>query len=315
MHYSQGSLRSGRSVEDSVWWGGGLLCFATMLRYNAPAATLPIVLLLFEWGAGRRSLRRYGLAFVVWLVITLLGFGVSHVLTEKKSHAWHSSVALLDIAGTIYDAPALDDVAVRSLLQGISLVPDSDIQSAFRHAYSPRWWGPLVFGEKRVMMQPIDADARASVSAAWIRCVTTFPGAFFEHRRRVFWRTLALGRPPNSAIWDEFVTEPLENDLLQHRAQRSDVQAWVGLQIRRLEHSIVFRPWAYLLLAVLLLPLCRRSRVAVALLGSGILYELTLLVVAPSSDYRYSHWMIVTTTLGAVVAYHARKRSVDEPRS
>ena len=78
--------------------------------------------------------------------------------------------------------------------------------------------------------------------------------------------------------------------------------------MRRFDGTLLFRPWAYLLLALLLLPLCRRSRLAFAVLTSGIAYVLTLLVAAPSTDYRYSHWMVLTTCLGTVIAVVVRMK-------
>lgn len=285
-----------------------LLSFATTLRYNAPAATFAPVVLLFTWREGLVRWRRYALALGVWLAITGVAFTASRLITDKKAYAWHNSVALLDIAGTLFDAPKLEDGEVRELLAGVPVRATSGLQLAFREAYSPSWWGPLVLGDQRVMDQPDSEAARARVADAWWNLVSTYPRAYFKHRRRVFWAAIALSRPPSAAIWDGFVTEPFEGDLIDHRVHRSDTQAWIAKQIRRFENTLIFRPWAYLLLALLLLPLCRRSRLAFALLTSGIAYVLTLLVAAPSTDYRYSHWMVLTTCLGTVIAVVVRMR-------
>ena len=48
------------------------------------------------------------------------------------------------------------------------------------------------------------------------------------------------------------------------------------------------------------------------LLLSGLLYELTLLPGAPSSDYRYSHWMVICTVV-ALVCIVARRARVSRP--
>jgi len=70
----------------------------------------------------------------------------------------------------------------------------------------------------------------------------------------------------------------------------------------------LFKPWIYLALALLLLPLALRQRDAFALLASGIALEATLVVLAPTPDYRYSHWMVVATCIAIVVLVARRYR-------
>lgn len=285
-----------------------LLSFATTLRYNAPAATFAPVLLLFTWREGLVRWRRYALALGVWFAITGVAFTASRLITDKKAYAWHNSVALLDIAGTLFDAPKLDDAEVRELLAGVPVRRAGELQKAFREAYRPSWWGPLVLGEQRLIDAPDSDVAREHVATAWWNVVTTYPAAYFRHRRRVFWAALGWSRPPSGTIWDGFMTYAGEGDLVDHRVHRSPAQAWIATQVRRFDGTLLFRPWAYLLLALLLLPLCHRSRLAFAVLTSGIAYVLTLLVAAPSTDYRYSHWMVLTTCLGTVIAVVVRMK-------
>jgi len=66
---------------------------------------------------------------------------------------------------------------------------------------------------------------------------------------------------------------------------------------------ILFAPALYLALAItaLVVAALRRQRMAVALLASGILYELSWFVVATDAQYRYSHWMIVSTIIALVL--------------
>ena len=83
----------------------------------------------------------------------------------------------------------------------------------------------------------------------------------------------------------------------------------------RLSRGWLFRPRLYLFLTVLMLPLCR-SRLGWAVLLSGLLYELGLLFVAPSPDYRYSHWMIAAAVIGIVLTFRSRhSQPLAVPRS
>ncbi len=286
-----------------------LICLATTLRYNAPAATLPIVLLLFQWRDGSTRLRRYALAAGVWLVITIVAFGASKLVTGKESHAWHGSVAIFDIGGTLAHAPSMSDEKFRGELIGMTPIPTERIQKKLRkYAYSPAWWGPLLLGDTRIFEAPETQAQRDAVSATWRHVVTKYPGAYLKHRRDVFLAVLGLNDLPTGAVWTGFHTD-LESDLLVHRARHSRLQVAIADLLRVFEDSFVFRPWFYAILALLTLPLCRRSRVAFVLLASGILYELTLVVIAPSSDYRYSHWMIVCTAIGILLAVVSRMRA------
>jgi hypothetical protein len=63
--------------------------------------------------------------------------------------------------------------------------------------------------------------------------------------------------------------------------------------------AIWYAPLVYLLVALVLVPLARRQPVALAMLGSGLGYELGLYFLAPTPDVRYSNYLIVTT----LVAY------------
>ena len=64
--------------------------------------------------------------------------------------------------------------------------------------------------------------------------------------------------------------------------------------MRWLGSTFLFRPYIYLLVTLLLLPLCR-DRLLLALAGSGIGCEAALFLVAPTVDYRYSFWLVVST--------------------
>jgi hypothetical protein len=92
--------------------------------------------------------------------------------------------------------------------------------------------------------------------------------------------------------------------------------AWQGFWIdslKSIDKSSLFRPYLYLVLALLVLPLCLRDRAALVMLASGLAFEASVFVGAPTPDYRYSHWMITATVVGFVIAfahrYHGGKLS------
>jgi hypothetical protein len=70
----------------------------------------------------------------------------------------------------------------------------------------------------------------------------------------------------------------------------------------------MFEPWIYFMLALVLLPLARKHRDVLALLLSGIGMELTLLFLAASPDFRYSHWLVTCVTISLIVLVARRMR-------
>jgi hypothetical protein len=299
---------AGLLSERKRWrvFGCMMLCLAGAQRYNALVATLPIVLLLFTWRPGASRVRRYALAIAVWVAITAVGFVSNRVFTEKETHAWHGSVALLDIVGTIRYAPKLTDEQVREHLAGLTINVTENLQFRFRRAYSTRMWFHLVNGEGRILETPLTAEDRAVVSHVWLDLVTTYPRAYLGHRMRVFQSAIGLDGEPPTAAYDGFTENPDQLEMAEHRAKHSTLQQhWVSL-IPELEHLVIFQAWAYLVLGMFLVVLGRRSRLVVAMVSSGLLNELGLIVVAPSVDYRYSHWLIVTVVIAGVLVFAMR---------
>jgi membrane protein implicated in regulation of membrane protease activity len=79
----------------------------------------------------------------------------------------------------------------------------------------------------------------------------------------------------------------------------------------------IYVPWMYAVLGLVVigLALAMGSLDVVALCASGLVMEATLLFLAPSPDYRYSHWLVVSVCLAIVIiavrrarATHARSR-------
>jgi hypothetical protein len=62
----------------------------------------------------------------------------------------------------------------------------------------------------------------------------------------------------------------------------------------------------YLVIALVLLPLAIRHRDVLALLLSGLGLEASLFPLAPTPDYRYSHWLVICTLL-AIIMLTARR--------
>jgi len=319
-------LAIGSFLDERRWvrlLGVAAVFGAIAIRYNAFAAAFPIVVLLFQWRDGMHWVKRTGLALVVWLATTLAAFQFNKLLTDQPMYLWHSSLALFDIAGTLKHVDGtLPDAELAPLFAGTGIRIDRDYHARIRAQYRLGNFFNLVAGDARLWDVPIRGTEpapqaqRDAIGHAWREIVTSHPGAYLAHRLRMFREVLALQRHRH-AYWAvpgrEFAypaTAEREHvavsfSRVQHVTTRALDYVW--------HHSSLFEPSLYLLVALLLIPLARKHRDVIALLGSGIAIELTLFFLASSPDYRYSHWMVLCTCIAIVTLVVRRSQRVVAP--
>lgn len=306
--------------------GLAALFVASAIRYNAAAATLPIIVVLFMWSpavstwAGRA--KRYALATAVWLAITAGSLALNIALTDRPMHFWHSSTAIMDIVGTLaHVEPDLADAELEPVLRGTQILVDRGLHAEIRARYSPHDFGPLVIGPRQLWTVPIMGDTpapapqRAAIGHAWWYLVSTYPGAYARHRLAVFGTVLGLAhKSPGVMVMTgrgqmKVFAVPMGLDVAPPMYQN-----WIQRRLERIaRNSPLFRGWFYLVLALAMLALTRRHRDVFALLASGFALELSLLPLAVTADYRYSHWLALTTILAAVILVARRYRSGRQP--
>lgn len=296
---------------------------ATAFRYNAFGATFPLIVLLFEWRPGMPWLKRYALATVAWLATTFAAFGINGALTDKPMHYWNSSLAIYDIVGTLaFVDEDLPDAQLLEDLAGTDLLITHDIHNTIRNVYTPRTFYPILNDPKRTMWNlpingyvPAPEAQRDAIARAWWHIITTYPLAYTKHRLTVMGEaidirsTRSLGSPVKREFrFPAFAQEhglATQASPLQHKLTRA--MQWIG------RHTPFYVPWLYLLLSLALLPLVFRQRDVLAILLSGILMELSLLPLVHSSDYRYSHWLVITTLVGTITFVARRSRAARTP--
>lgn len=292
---------------------------ATAFRYNAFGATLPLVVLLFQWTPGWHWLKRYALATACWLVVTLAAFGVNKALTDKPMYYWNSSLALYDIVGTYaYVDEDLPDSEFETRLAGTNLDTKKDIHALIRAVYTPSTYYPILNDPKRTMWSvpingyiPAPEAQRDAISRAWMDVITTYPMAYLKHRITVFSEALGIGtgRGRGVPVRREFRYPQLAWDNGLATGASSVQNKLTRAMVFFVRHTPFLVPWIYALLSLLMLPLAFRHRDVLAIILSGIVMELTLLPLVHSNDYRYSHWMVLTTMIAAIVLVARRYRA------
>ena len=281
--------------------GLAVLGVATAMRYNAAAATAPLLVLLLNERSGHWQ--RYVIGTVAWVIVTILAFGVSRALTERPDYAWHNSVALFDIGGTIHYTPDYSDAEIERDLVGVPLVVHREIRAHCTAAYDPAAYDALTSGDRRVFDLPVDRGLEP-IAVGWRTVVTRHFAGYLRHRWAVSRSVLGFSEHLHAPVWTR-VADDDQAQTLHVSTQRSALQRGWMAALRWLATTWMFRPHLYAVLLILLLPLCR-SQLGRAILLSGLLYELGVFVAAPSNDFRYSHWMIVAALVGAVLTLRSR---------
>jgi len=297
--------------------GLALLMLATAFRYNAFAATLPLVALLFEWRPGLATLRRYALALAVWIAITLLALGLDRALVSKEMHFWSSSFALADITGTLAKLePDLPDSELAPLLLPTQIQVERDFHATIRAHYTPGDLAKLIGPPPALWNvalnsgEPMPEAQRDALGRAWHEIVLGHPVAYLRYRVDSFAEVLGLRRKfAGTAVmprhWQrhDALARFAIDDVRPPLADAGEAVAWWFIH-----RTPLSRPWFYLVLALALVGFALHDREVLALLASGLLLESSLLILGATPDYRYSHWLTVTTCLALILLVARRAR-------
>ncbi|HEY6035346.1 MAG TPA: hypothetical protein VIV58_13830, partial [Kofleriaceae bacterium] len=277
--------------------GLALLFLGTAVRHNAPVALPALCLLIAAAWSVRGKLRTIGVALGLTLALTGIA-SVANSSLGTREYWWARTQGVHDIMGTICFSPAMTDDQVRTLLVGVPLLVDKDLQRNMCKRYNPRAWFSASFGEGRVFGQTPDAKEIAARREAWKRIVFGHPAAYLKHRWLVMREVLGLSDSP---IWEPVCEEFGGNHEQAIELAVVHTQSRLQVRIGRLfvwcGTTVIFRPWAYLVVALILFgyALKKRDGWVLALIASGVLYEASYFVGAPSPDFRYSHWLVTCT--------------------
>ena len=295
----------------------GLVLFmlATALRYNALAATLPLIVLLFQWAPEQRWFVRYGIATGTWLVVVIVAMGMNGLLTDKQLHYWHSSSALADITGVLAKVDQdIPDGELGPLLAPTEIKVDHNFHAAIRAKYKSYDFQQLIAGDGNLwdvpLTEPMPEARREAIQKAWSTLVFGHIGAYARYRFDVFGETLGLHRKFQGATIVKHEVQyraMLDTMGVGHGYSRFQVMG-ESINLWTARKTRLFRPHLYLALVLILLVFCRqRDVLAIAL--SGLAMELTLVPLGWTADFRFSHWLVISTLLVLAMLVARRARS------
>jgi hypothetical protein len=286
--------------------GLGLIATACAFRYNAFAAAIPLVFVLFAWRPNMRWLARYAIALAAALACPVVACGVNRAITTDHKFL---TPAMADIVGVLAFTDDRSDAELRELLRDAPLRVTTHIQNAARLHYSPRNAWSIDHGEQRMFDAPTTERERAALVHAWRVLVLGDIAAYLEYRITGFAELIGWSDAPLwSPTWNLFVEARDHAVWIEHDAFYSSLQYQAALHYIGffIEKTPLFHPYIYAIVALALLVLCCRDRLTFALLSSGIGYELSFFPAAGTPDFRYSHWLIVSTTIAAALLFARR---------
>jgi hypothetical protein len=288
--------------------GLALVAAACAFRYNAAAAALPIVGLLFVWRPGQRWWIRTSIAALAFVAVVAAAFKVNALLTVETRFL---SPAYTDIVGVLYYEDHRSDEDLRELLRGTPLLHTTDIHARARALYSPRTSWQVTRGEDRLFEDPKSPEQAAALNRAWKELVLGDPEAYLAHRTAVFAELLGLSDAPLwGPVFIGFAESAEQATWIQHEAVPSRLQSYAARALGYLaSETMLFRPYLYAAIAILLLALCCRDRLTLALLLSGLAYEAGYFPIGSTPDTRYSHWMTLCTCVAALLLFVQRYRA------
>ena len=275
--------------RERRWAGLGLMLVASALRHNAPAATLVPVVLLWSQRSGWR---RYVLGLAAWLAITLGSVGITKLLANRPGGNFSDMIEVTDICGTIRYSPPIADADLRELLAGTPLRVDHDIQAAMVASYAPKLY--LEFAQHSQPLELASTVAeRAAISRAWRAIVVREPLAYLRQRWTMFARLLEIRASSSTPAFVTF------DDPSNAGRTPTFIQRGLFRAVRAIG-PLWYVPFIYFVVGLCLLAFAR-TRLELAVLGSGIVYELGMFPVILTGDYRYSHWLIATVAIATIL--------------
>jgi hypothetical protein len=151
---------------------------------------------------------------------------------------------------------------------------------------------------------------RDAVARAWKTIVFGHLGPYLKYREQIYGRVLQLvDNDGESPIYNWYVDiqAPYYSAIrADHDATSSHIQDVLRDAIHVVGRSRLFWIMGYVVLAFLLLPFTLGDREAFGLIASAFTNEGALFLLAPTTDWRYSFWLIAATVVALVLVIARR---------
>ena len=269
------------------------ITYATLVRFNGIAASLPLLLALVAVARPRyRTAKCLLLTIILGLVIGGVKAGIEYgLLDSKKMHLWQQ-IALHDLTGIRCQG-------------GQVQIPDAFvIDEDICGGYDPYHADPLIFGPKAPLRRSLDPNALYQLRRTWLTSVAAEPTRYLHHRLRAF--SGLLGVPTLPAHYMYLVQDGMEPNIFGIVSHDNPLRSTLYRIVGILSETWAFKGWFWCCLALLL---ALRSWSIKGLLTvdtllpiSALCYAVSYLPTTPAPNYRYLYWTVLATIVATLLA-------------
>ncbi|MET0308543.1 MAG: hypothetical protein ABW023_07540 [Sphingomonas sp.] len=273
-----------------------LLLYATLLRFNAMFATVPLAIGLLGSERWQRPLPRATAMLAGLVLVVATGPMINHRLLGATASGVERALPIYDLAGIAHQAGP----------EAVPLLPARTWREAEkRRCITPLLWDPLADSEHCdfVADQIEDAAPGRALLAAWIGTVLHHPLAYAAHRLGHWNATMRGWVPLHMPFADpQWSSEPNTLGLASPARRIEPYENLAGWLARGPLGAPL--PWLVAAIGILILTHTAagpRARLAGALALSAVATELAFLLVSIASDIRYHLWAMLATGLAALL--------------
>lgn len=301
------------------------LWLAMLLRHNALFAIIPLLAFALHRLFPRQHFWGWVRVFALSTLLAVAGFVgtglINQRLADRHTNPWVAN-AVFDVAGVIkrLEEPAAQQVLFDQL-RGFLGSPGT--LQRFLLAYNDQYWRGVyeslppnlllpekAFGPKLHGFESLPPNQLQGLKSLWLGVVLEHPRLWLAHRLAT--SAFIIGTVPKTHWSPVIMAEEFPFDLAAAYGSTPNagrLQSWIEQTLLDHVDTWFFKAWIYLLLVVglLLHALVRRQALLFCLSLSALMHELGLLLAAPSPDFRYSHYMIVSSLLGLLFLWHSRR--------
>lgn len=288
------SIRRSRHL---LYWATAAMILACLFRHNAIFAAAPLLLYV-----GRRL-------NLTWLRATLFVIAITFatVLIGKMINSVNSVTTR-----SVWPVTAAWDIAAVSLKQDKILIPGDwhapdlslpELQENFRP-----WSNTTIFNTGKILISlysPLSEDQIKSLAVAWLRLWVDYPRDILWHRTQLIGTLLNVvpSDMPTVMTFSPAITQLPENPVLHLPPSR--LRELTVEWLTKLIDTPFFWGWLYLLVnfALLIFALIRSQLLLGSVVLSGIFSFLPLYLIAPSAEFRYLLWLVITALIGVGIVF------------
>jgi hypothetical protein len=291
-----------RSSRTALMLGVGSLFYATAVRHNAVAATLPIA--LWSGFVAYRLFGRLGhhvllsLCFGIstFIGVSLAAFQANHALTTIETYPFQQTL--------MHDLVAVS-LKANTLYLPTYLVTDSLTASDLALIYRPDDVNSLWRSHPSIILSPTSNRAHISeLVNTWRDVIPGHMSQYLQHRWDVLSGQLGIGRETVCLPYWDGISDNVYG-LEFHRSVMNEVL--MTSYLAPIKDSLLFRGWFYVAVNASLVCLClvRRSHYGIGpmvLVGSGLCYAAAYFLIGNGGcGFRLNWWTVVSVLVAAII--------------